>query len=430
MRDLDRVHPSIADLEATVRGRIPKFAYDYMMRGTARNECRERNVEALRHVDLVPEYLIETVPPLIETRLFGRTWRAPFGVAPVGLGGLIWPRAAELAAAAATRAGIPFVISTYATTSLERIAEITEGNAWFQLYTPNVPEVRRSLIGRAKSAGYEVLLVTVDVPARTRQIPDMKNGLSVPPRFDLRTVLHIVKRPAWALAMLRAGVPTFENLTPYVPEGASLGDAAHFLSDMAQGHISVDTLRRIRDEWPGKMVVKGILAAADARRCVDVGADGVVVSNHGGRQLDAAVSAVEALSEVRAALGRDVALIADGGVRSGLDLARMHALGADFVLCARAVYFGIAAHGARGADHAIHVLREELEGAMRQTGVATLAELPGRLRRAGGAPAAARYRDDARDGRGTSPPAGPDRAGRGEGAAFRPPGRRRGKRSP
>ena len=255
MRDLDHVHPSIADLEAAVRGRVPKFAYDYLMRGTGRNECLERNREALKRVDLVPEYLIESVTPVIETRLFGRIWRAPFGVAPVGLGGLVWPRAAEHAAAAATRAGIPFVISTFATTSLERIAEITDGNAWFQLYTPKVPEIRRSLLGRAKSKGYEVLLVTVDVPAHTRQIPDMKNGLSVPPRFNLRTVLRILERPAWALAMLRAGVPTFENLTPYVPEGASLDESATFLSRISQGHVSVETLRRIRDEWPGKMVV-------------------------------------------------------------------------------------------------------------------------------------------------------------------------------
>ena len=385
MRDLDHVHPSIADLEAAVRGRIPRFACDYMMRGTGRDECLERNREALRRVDLVPEYLIETVTPVIETRLFGRTWRAPFGVAPVGLGGLIWPRAAEHAAAAATRAGIPFVISTFATTSLERIAEIADGNAWFQLYTPNVPEIRRSLLGRAKSAGYEVLLVTVDVPAHTRQIPDMKNGLSVPPRFNLRTVLRILERPAWALATWRAGAPTFENLTPYVPEGANLDEAAAFLSRISQGHVSVGTLRRIRDEWPGKMVVKGILAPEDARRCAALGADGVVVSNHGGRQLDAAVSAAEALPAIRAALGPDATIIADGGVRSGLDLARMRALGADFVLCARAVYFGVAAHGARGADHAVHVLRAELEGAMRQIGVATLAELPGRLRRADGA---------------------------------------------
>ena len=378
--DLDRKYPSIADLEAAVRRRIPRFAYEYMTRGHGRNDCRERNVEALRRVDLTPDFLIETVTPNIETPLFGRTWRAPFGVAPVGLSGLIWPRGPEIAARAATRAGLPFVLSTFATISIERVAEVTEGNAWFQLYAPNVPELRRDLVERAKAAGYEVLLVTVDVPGHTRHVTDMRNGLSVPPRFTLRTVTDMLSRPAWAFAMARAGMPTFENLTPYVPAGSSFEEGVQFVSDISQGHISMEILRQIRDQWPGKMVVKGILSAADARRCVELGVEGVVVSNHGGRQLDAAVSAAEAIPEVRAELGPDMVLIADGGVRCGLDIARMLALGASFVLCARAVYFGVGALGRRGADHAIYILLEELVEAMRQIGVTTPAELPGRLR--------------------------------------------------
>ena len=378
--DLDRKYPAVADLEAALRRRIPRFAYEYMMRGHGRFDCRERNIEALRRVDLTPEYLIEKVAPKIEIPLFGRTWSAPFGVAPVGLSGLIWPRGPEIAARAATRAGLPFVLSTYATSSIERIAKVTDGNAWFQLYAPNVPEMRRDLVERAKSAGYEVLLVTVDVPGHTRHPTDMRNGLSVPPRFNLFTVIDMLSRPAWSFAMLRSGMPTFENLTPYLPPGASFAEGARFFRDISLGHISMDILREIRDQWPGKMLVKGILAAADARRCVELGVEGVVVSNHGGRQLDAAVSAVEAIPEVRAEIGSDMVLIADGGVRCGLDIARMLALGADFVLCARAVYFGVGALGSRGGDHAIHILLEELMEAMRQIGVTAPAELPGRLR--------------------------------------------------
>ena len=378
--DLDKKYPSVADLEAAVRRRIPRFAYEYMTRGHGRYDCLARNIEALRRVDLDPEYMIETVTPDIETPLFGRSWRAPFGVAPVGLSGLIWPRGPEIAARAATRAGLPFVISTFATTSLERIAEVTDGNAWFQLYAPNVPEYRHDLVERARSAGYEVLLVTVDAPARSRHATDMRNGLSVPPRFNLRTALDMVSRPAWAFAMLRSGMPTFENLTPYLPAGSSFEERVRFISDISQGHISMEMLREIRDRWPGKMVVKGILSAADARRCVELGVEGVVVSNHGGRQLDAALSAAEAIPEIRAEIGPDMALIADGGVRCGLDIARMVALGADLVLCARAVYFGVGALGPRGGDHAIHILLEELDEAMRQIGVSDLSELPGRLR--------------------------------------------------
>ena len=384
--DLDRKYPAIADLEAALRRRIPRFAYEYMMRGHGRFDCRQRNIDALRRVDLTPEYLIEKVTPKIEMPLFGRTWSAPFGVAPVGLSGLIWPRGPEIAARAATRAGLPFVLSTYATSSIERIAKVTDGNAWFQLYAPNVPEMRRDLVERAKSAGYEVLLVTVDAPGHTRHPTDMRNGLSVPPRFNLFTVIDMLSRPAWSFAMLRSGMPTFENLTPYLPPGTSFAEGVRFFGDISLGHISMEILREIRDQWPGKMLVKGILAAEDARRCVELGVEGVVVSNHGGRQLDAAVSAVEAISEVRAEIGSDMVLIADGGVRCGLDIARMMALGADFVLCARAIYFGVGALGTRGADHAIHILLEELVEAMRQIGVTTPAELPGRLRPRPGLP--------------------------------------------
>ncbi len=378
--DLDRKYPAIADLEAVVRRRIPRFASEYMMRGHGRFDCRQRNLDALRRIDLTPEYLIESVIPKMETPLFGRNWSAPFGVAPVGLSGLIWPRAPEIAARAATRAGLPFVLSTYATSSLERIAKVTDGNAWFQLYAPNIPDMRRDLVERAKSAGYEVLLVTVDTPGNTRHPTDIRNGLSVPPRFDLFTVLDMLSRPAWSLAMLRSGIPTFENLTPYLPAGASFAEGARFFKDISLGHISMDVLQEVRDQWPGKMLVKGILSAADARRCVELGVEGVVVSNHGGRQLDAAVSAVEAIPEVRAEIGSGMVLIADGGVRCGLDIARMLAVGADFVLCARAVYFGVGALGSRGGDHAIHILLEELAEAMRQIGVTTVAELPERLR--------------------------------------------------
>jgi L-lactate dehydrogenase (cytochrome) len=378
--DIRRRYPGIADLERAAARRVPKFAWEFLIGGIGPETGLARNRAALDAITLLPRYLGGAVAPDLSVTLMGRRHDLPFGVAPMGLGGLIRPRAAEIMAAAARRANIPFGLSSFATVSPEEIARIAPEQAWFQHYPTNRPEIERDLIGRAQAAGYRTMIVTVDIPTTTKRDRDIRNGLSVPPRVDLRTLAQILPRPRWALETLRAGLPEFRMLAPYAPRGASLAELGAFLQEIMEGHVTPERLQAIRDAWPGKLVVKGVLDPADAETCRRIGADALVVSNHGGRQLDAAPAAPEVLAEVRAAAGGDMAILADGGMRSGLDVARMLAAGADFVLLGRAFMFGVAALGARGGDHVVATLAEELRATMGQIGCARIADLP-RFRR-------------------------------------------------
>jgi isopentenyl diphosphate isomerase/L-lactate dehydrogenase-like FMN-dependent dehydrogenase len=291
------------------------------------------------------------------------------------LSGLIWPAAAEHVARAAKAQGLSFALSGMATSSIEQIGAIG-GNIWFQQYSTTDQEINADILRRARAAGFDTLVVTVDIPSATRRERDIRNGLSVPPEFNLRTLMDILQRPAWALAMLRDGVPQFRTLQPYLSENLRLGELSELLAQMVEGHISREKLQWYRAQWPGKLIVKGILDASDALTCVDIGADAIVVSNHGGRQLDASQTAVDALPAIRAAVGTDFPLLADGGIRSGLDIARYLALGADYVLLGRAFMFALGAIGPRGPGHAIAVLQEELRTTMGQLGCPTIQQLP------------------------------------------------------
>ena len=374
---LDRRYPASIAMEAVALRRMPGFARDYLQGGIGDEVCLARNRASLDAERLVPRYLIEDAEPELSVPVAGAVWSAPFGVAPLGLGGLIWPGAEAAIARAAGEAGIGHVLSTYATTAMEQIAPLAGPGAAFQLYPPADPGMEADMIARARAAGYGVLVVTVDIPGPTRRRRDIRSGLVVPPRFGPRMLGGIVASPRWALGMVRIGVPAFANLAPYFPKSGAAG-AAEFLGRML-GHIGPARLARIRSAWPGKVIVKGVLDPADAAEAMALGADGVVVSNHGGRQLDAAPAAAEVLSGVRERLGDGALILADGGVRSGLDVARLVALGADAVLVGRPFLHAAAAMGARGPAHLAAVLREELRTVMIQLGAARLADLRGTL---------------------------------------------------
>ena len=376
MPQLDRRFPSIASMERATKRRIPKFAFDYLQGGIGAEACLTGNRRALDNVQLAPRYLpTEPIQPVLEMNLFDREFPMPFAASPIGLSGLMWPRAAEHIARAATRHGLPLGLSSFATSSIEEIGTIAGDLLWFQLYCTEKSEIENDLIDRAESAGCEVLVVTVDIPTVTRREKDIANGLSVPPKFDLVTLSQVALRPTWAFATLRAGIPRFKTLLPYIPSGSTLGASAIFLKDMVEGHVTVQKLERIRDRWRGRLIVKGILTAEEALLCQDLGADAIVISNHGGRQLDAAPLIPQVLPEIRAAVGPDFPLIADGGVRSGLDIARLIACGANFVLAGRAFVYAVAAAGETGVDHAIFLLREELKQTLSQIGCQELGDL-------------------------------------------------------
>ncbi|MCB1444479.1 MAG: alpha-hydroxy-acid oxidizing protein [Rhizobiaceae bacterium] len=375
MANIDKRFPSIPHMKATARRRMPGFAWEYMTGGIGLEENVRRNTGDLQKILFMPRYLSDAQDPDISTTVFGQRLAAPFGVAPVGLGGLQWPGCEPPIGRAARRHDVLHILSTHATQSLEAMKAHTGPSGWFQLYPPKDPAMETDMIERAKRAGYDVLVVTVDIPAVTRRDRDIRNGLSVPPQFDLRTVCHAAMRPHWLLRLARHGIPHFENLEPYAPKGLSIREFGEFLGTILSNHITADRFRQIRDRWPGKVVVKGVLDPEEAAAYMTLGADGIIVSNHGGRQLDAAPSSVSMLPHVRRRLGPDALVMVDGGVRSGLDIARMVALGADYVFMGRPFIFSAAAIGDDGPAHLIDVLKQELRGTMWQLGCPRLADL-------------------------------------------------------
>ncbi len=356
----------VADLKAIARTRIPKFAYQYLT-GGCNEDCAVRNNRtALDSVYLTPHYL-ETCPRVdLSVTLFGQPYSAPFGVAPLGLSGLIWPRAAEFLAKAAHEANIPFVLSTLASTSIEVAAECAKENFWFQLYPPSDLKIRADLMQRAHAAGCRNLVVTIDVPTAGRRPMDIKNGLSVPPRISIQSALQVMARPAWGLATATAGMPEFASMAPYMKDLSNLSDVANYIRTSLKDVVDETMLRGIRDTWKGNLIVKGILHVEDAERAVAAGADGLIVSNHGGRQLDAAEPTIHAVAAVSAALGDRAVVMADSGVASGPDIAKFIARGAQTVFAGRAFTYGVGAFAQPGAKHTIDILRAELQQVLEQ----------------------------------------------------------------
>jgi len=367
-RTLDQRFPSIAAMEKAARRRTPKFAYDYMSGGIGAEEGLARSVADLARVKFLPHYLTDPVPPALETEILGQKVAAPFAPGPVGLTGLMWPDAPMHIARGARAHGLPMGLSSVATNSIEEVGAILGDRLWFQLYPMRDPEVEADLLERYKAVGGEVLLVTVDIPGPTRRARDIANGLAVPPRRDWRTYVQGAMRPAWAIETLRKGIPTFRTLTKYTEGDGSAEAANTFLNRVLGGHNPPDRLKRFRDLWPGKLVIKGLLGLDDVRVAREIGADGILVSNHGARQLDAAPTPAEVLPAIHREVAGSMAIMVDGGVRTGLDIARYLALGADFVLMGRPLVYSVAAVGANGPEHALEVLKQEFAGTLRQLG--------------------------------------------------------------
>ena len=378
--------PGIEDLERRARRRIPHFAWEYLACGTGRDQAVQRNLDGLAGVELVPQLLKGPLAPAVQTELFGVTYDAPIGIAPVGLTGLIWPGADEALARTAAGKRIPYTLSTVATETPEVAGPNADGMGWFQLYPPREPGIRDDMIDRVKASGFTALVVTADVPAPSRRERQRKARVRVPPVIGPRLIGQAALHPAWSLGVLRHGIPRFRALENYI-DIATMRASAGFVGANLGGTLSWDYLAEVRALWDGPLIVKGILDPDDAARCVEVGADAVQVSNHGGRQLDAVPAAIDRLPAIVDRIGDRAKVLFDSGVRSGLDVARAVALGADMVFCGRAFMFGLGALGARGPGHAYEILKEGLVNTMAQCGCADLGEL--RLRLPEGAPTAA-----------------------------------------
>ncbi len=373
------MYPTVSDLRLRARQRIPRFAFEYLDHGCNADINLERNTKEIRDVQLKPYYLRKFESVNMETELFGKKYSAPFGIAPIGLQGLMWPGASEILAAAAHQHNIPYILSTVATASIETIAEITEGNAWFQLYHPAEDGLRDKLLQRASNAGYDVLVLLCDVPSFAYRPKEIKNGLSIPPRMTIRNILQILGSPHWAINTLIAGQPRFKTMDPYIPKGMSLRHLGLFMNKTFSGRLNDDRISQIREKWKGKLVLKGVASEEDTEKAIKLGLDGIIVSNHGGRQLDAGQSSIKPLTAIAKKYKGQIKIMMDSGMRSGPDVASCIASGAEFTFMGRSFMYGVAALGKQGGNHTIGIIKNQLQQVMEQLCCEEVSRLPEHL---------------------------------------------------
>ena len=377
--DFETRYPSVESLRDKARRRMPRFAFEYLDGGCNEDVNLHRNTSELREVRLEPRYIRGFKGADTTCELFGHRYDAPFGIAPVGLQGLMWPNAPEILARAAHKHNIPFILSTVTTMAIERAAELTEGKAWFQLYNPVEERIRTDVIKRASTAGCPVLVVLCDVPTFGYRPRDIRNGLAMPPKMSLANILQILGKPNWALQTLRYGQPTFETIKPYTPGGLNLKQLGLFMNQTFSGLLDPEKIKPIRDQWKGKLVLKGVASEWDAEQALQLGFDGIIVSNHGGRQLDAGEATIRPLQRLANAYGDKFTVMVDSGLRGGPDVARAMASGAAFTFMGRTFMYGVGALGARGGDHTISMLKTQFRQNMEQLCCERVADLPGHL---------------------------------------------------
>jgi L-lactate dehydrogenase (cytochrome) len=372
-------YPSIDDLRKKAQKKIPRFAFEYLDGGCNEDVNLHKNTSEIREVELKPYYLNSYANADLSTELFGHVYDAPFGVAPVGLQGLIWPNAPEILALAAFEHNIPFILSTVSTSSVERISDLTEGKAWFQLYHPAEPEIRNSVIKRVADANYSVLVLLCDVPSFGYRPRDIRNGLAMPPKMTLKNILQIMGKPEWALKTLLHGQPAFETMKPYMPKGLNMKQLGLYMNKTFSGRLNEERIKPIRDMWKGKLVLKGVASEEDTDMALRLGFDGIIVSNHGGRQLDAGQSAIQSMLPVVKKYKDKITVMMDSGMRSGPDVARVLASGANFTFLGRSFMYSVAALGNEGGNHIILSLKTQLKQVMEQVCCARVKDLPEHL---------------------------------------------------
>lgn len=372
--DLHGKYPGVMDLKWRAQRRLPKFVWEYLDSGTGVEATKSRNRAALDRVGFMPSILHGPQTVDLSYDVLGTRFPLPIGIAPVGMSGLVWPDAEGHLARAAATAGIPYSMSTVATQSPEDIAPHLGPHAWFQMYPPKDVEIRRDMLARARDAGFNALILTVDVPVASRRERQTRSGLTTPPKLTPRLLAQVATRPAWALATAQRGLPHMRTLDKYVSgTGAGLPSTAH-VGYLLRTSPDWDYARWLRDNWDGPFLIKGVLRPEDAEPLEQLGADAIWISNHAGRQFDGSPATAEALPLIRAATR--LPIIFDSGVESGLDILRAISLGADFVMLGRAFHFALAALGPTGPAHLIDILAKDMTANMGQLGAATLKDLP------------------------------------------------------
>ena len=372
-------YPGIDDLIKRAKKKIPKFAFEYLDGGCNEDVNLHKNTSELRQVELQPFYLAKHAGSDTKTELFGHVYDAPFGISAIGLQGLMWPNAPEILAKAAFAHNIPFMLSTVTTSSIERVSELTEGKFWYQLYHPAENEIRDKLINRAKEAQCNVLAILCDVPTFGYRPKDIRNGLAMPPRMTLSNILQIIGRPEWAIKTLVHGQPAFANMKPYMPKGLNMKRLGEYMNKTFSGRLNEEKIAPIRDMWKGKLVLKGAASVEDTEMAIRLGLDGIIVSNHGGRQLDAGQSTIKSLIPIVERFKNKIRIIMDSGIRTGPDVARTLACGAEFAFLGRTFMYGVAALGDEGGNHTISILKTQFKQVMEQVNCARTQDLPKHL---------------------------------------------------
>jgi isopentenyl diphosphate isomerase/L-lactate dehydrogenase-like FMN-dependent dehydrogenase len=359
--------------------RVPKGVFEFVDRGTEDEVGLRNNRDAFERIKLKPRTLVDVSKRSQEIEFFGHKHKMPIAIAPTGTAGLMWYQGEIALAKAAAAAGIPFTLATGSQTSMEKVAEAVPGaRLWFQLYMWPDRSLSHQLVERAKNAGFEALVVTVDGAAAGNREYNMRNGFTMPFQYTRRNIWDVLKHPRWmfgvlARYILTTGMPRYENYPSAIKNkitGLPMGRAS-----MRTDSLSWEDLRQLRKIWPHKLIVKGILHPEDAINAADCGADGVVVSNHGSRNLDVTMAPIEVLPEIVAAVGKRVAVIVDSGFRRGSDVVKALALGADMVYIGRSTLYGTGAGGEAGAARAISIFREEIDRVMALIGCRSVAEL-------------------------------------------------------
>ncbi|TMJ43874.1 MAG: alpha-hydroxy-acid oxidizing protein [Alphaproteobacteria bacterium] len=367
---LHRRFPTTAYLRQHARSHVPSFAFEYMDGGAGGDGGIARNWNAFDAIELVPRYGVTTTLPAVDIELFGRRYSAPIGIAPMGGPSIVWPGADQYLAAAAQRARVPYVLGLVGGMMVEHAAEIAPDVLWFQLYRcfRNEHAIGFDLLRRAQAAGVHVLVLTADVPVRTTRPREVVAGITSPFQPDLRMFAAILRSPGYLQSLWKHGQPRFGNLKPYAGDTADVNEVAAFVRREMAGAFTWEEIGRYRERWKAPLVVKGLLHPADAERCVSLGVDGIIISNHGGRQVEGLPPAIDVLPAIARAVGGRATVMVDSGIRSGLDVVRAVALGADAAFAGKAFLWGLGALGAEGPLHVIDLMIDEMRAAFGQIG--------------------------------------------------------------
>lgn len=360
---------TISDLERRARQRLPRRVHDFIAGGAGAEASLGNNVAAFERIRFVPRVMVNVQARSLATPLLGRTYAVPFGIAPMGMCDIAWPGTDRGLALAAAKTKAPYCLSVAGSSSLADAHAWAGESLWYQIYLSGGDEIRERQFKRAEELGVEHLILTVDVPIPGRRLRDMRNAFSVPMRWTPALLLDFATHPAWSLTTLARGAPRMRNMESFVDAQGGRPSFQSILALFARAVHEWDFVERVRARWKGKLIIKGVLNPEDAARMAATGADAIVISNHGGRQLSSVTSTIHALPAIRQAVGPAFPLILDSGIRSGEDIAKAMALGANFVLAGRPFLFGSAALGAhRGPEAVMDILKAEFDATLAQVG--------------------------------------------------------------